>query len=44
MRKRDIARLMLQKAGGTMGGAELLVGRKITPEPLSAPAAKARGP
>ncbi|MGO4573475.1 monovalent cation:proton antiporter-2 (CPA2) family protein [Microvirga sp. 2TAF3] len=43
IRKRDIARLVLQKAGGTMGGAELVVGAKITPEPLMTPTSKARG-
>ncbi|NIX76685.1 monovalent cation:proton antiporter-2 (CPA2) family protein [Microvirga terricola] len=43
VRKRDIARLILQKEGGTMGGAELVVGAKIEPEPLSAPTGKARG-
>jgi len=43
VRKRDIARLFLQKDGGAMGGAELVVGAKITPEPLTAPAGKARG-
>jgi monovalent cation:proton antiporter-2 (CPA2) family protein len=42
VRKRDIARMMLQKAGGNMGGAELMVGAKITPEPLLEPAGKAR--
>jgi monovalent cation:proton antiporter-2 (CPA2) family protein len=43
VRKRDIARLVLQKAAGTLGGAELLVGAKVEPEPLTAPTAKARG-
>ncbi|MCB8820359.1 monovalent cation:proton antiporter-2 (CPA2) family protein [Microvirga rosea] len=43
IRKRDIARLVLQKAGGDMSGAELVVGAKITPEPLLKPAGKARG-
>ena len=43
VRKRDIARLFLQKEGGAMGGAELVVGARITPEPLSTPTAKARG-
>ncbi|MBZ6076019.1 monovalent cation:proton antiporter-2 (CPA2) family protein [Microvirga puerhi] len=43
IRKRDIARMVLQKAGGDMGGAELVVGAKITPEPLLKPAGKARG-
>ncbi len=42
VRKRDIARLVLQKEVGAMGGAELMVGSKITPEPLTAPASKAR--
>jgi monovalent cation:proton antiporter-2 (CPA2) family protein len=42
VRKRDIARLVLQKEVGAMGGAELVVGSKITPEPLTAPAGKAR--
>lgn len=43
IRKRDIARLVLQKTSGDMGGAELVVGAKITPEPLLKPATKARG-
>ena len=43
VRKRDIARLFLQKESGAMGGAELVVGARITPEPLSVPTAKARG-
>jgi monovalent cation:proton antiporter-2 (CPA2) family protein len=42
-RKRDIARLILQKDGGRMGGAELVVGAKIAPEPLVPPTGKARG-
>ncbi len=42
VRKRDIARLVLQKDGGAMGGAELVVGARIAPEPLTAPAGKAR--
>jgi voltage-gated potassium channel Kch len=42
VRKRDIARLVLQKEVGAMGGAELMVGSKITPEPLTTPAGKAR--
>jgi voltage-gated potassium channel Kch len=42
VRKRDIARLVLQKEVGTMGGAELVVGARITPEPLKAPAGKAK--
>jgi len=42
VRKRDIARLFLQMEVGAMGGAELVVGSKIAPEPLTAPAGKAR--
>ena len=42
VRKRDIARLVLQKAGGVMEGADLLIGGKLAPEPLVAPAGKAR--
>ena len=42
VRKRDIARLVLQKAGGVMGGADLLIGGKVEPEPLVVPAGKAR--
>jgi monovalent cation:proton antiporter-2 (CPA2) family protein len=42
VRKRDIARLVLQKEVGAMGGAELMVGARIAPEPLTAPAGKAR--
>ncbi|MET0529151.1 MAG: cation:proton antiporter, partial [Microvirga sp.] len=42
VRKRDIARLVLQKEVGTMGGAELVVGAKITPEPLTSPTSRAK--
>ncbi|WP_114944925.1 monovalent cation:proton antiporter-2 (CPA2) family protein [Microvirga calopogonii] len=42
VRKRDIARLVLQKEVGSMGGAELVVGAKITPEPLTVPTSRAR--
>jgi voltage-gated potassium channel Kch len=42
VRKRDIARLVLQKAGGFMGGADLLIGAKVAPEPLVEPAGRAR--
>jgi monovalent cation:proton antiporter-2 (CPA2) family protein len=42
VRKRDIARLVLQKAAGTLGGADLLVGTTVAPEPLTAPTVKAR--
>jgi len=42
VRKRDIARLFLQKEIGAMGGAELVVGATITPEPLTSPAGKAK--
>jgi monovalent cation:proton antiporter-2 (CPA2) family protein len=42
VRKRDIARLVLQKEVGAMGGAELVVGYKITPEPLTSPTSRAK--
>ncbi|MEE1610332.1 monovalent cation:proton antiporter-2 (CPA2) family protein [Microvirga sp. CF3016] len=42
VRKRDIARLVLQKEVGTMGGAELVVGARIAPEPLTVPTGRAR--
>lgn len=42
VRKRDIARLFLQKEVGAMGGAELMVGAKIAPEPLTSPTGKAK--
>jgi voltage-gated potassium channel Kch len=42
VRKRDIARLVLQKEVGAMSGAELVVGAKIAPEPLTVPTGKAR--
>ncbi|SCY88838.1 monovalent cation:proton antiporter-2 (CPA2) family protein [Microvirga guangxiensis] len=42
VRKRDIARLFLQKEIGAMGGAELVVGARIEPEPLTSPTAKAK--
>ncbi|HEY8383151.1 MAG TPA: monovalent cation:proton antiporter-2 (CPA2) family protein [Microvirga sp.] len=42
VRKRDIARLVLQKEAGFMGGADLVIGAKVAPEPLVQPTAKAR--
>jgi Kef-type K+ transport system membrane component KefB/voltage-gated potassium channel Kch len=42
VRKRDIARLVLQKAAGSMAGADLVVGSTVEPEPLTPPSAKAR--
>jgi voltage-gated potassium channel Kch len=44
VRKRDIARLMMQKAAGgsMMTGADLLHGAKVAPEPLTPPRAKAQ--
>jgi len=44
VRKRDIARLMMQKAGeSAMSGIDLLLGTHLQPEPLIAPKARARG-
>ncbi|HEV2558980.1 MAG TPA: monovalent cation:proton antiporter-2 (CPA2) family protein [Microvirga sp.] len=42
VRKRDIARLVMQTAGGFMGGADLVIGAKVAPQPLVEPAGKAR--
>jgi monovalent cation:proton antiporter-2 (CPA2) family protein len=42
VRKRDIARLFLQKEIGASFGTELVVGAKITPEPLTSPTGKAK--
>jgi voltage-gated potassium channel Kch len=43
VRRRDIARLVMQKAEGIMGGADLLHGTRLEPEPLSAPKARPHG-
>jgi monovalent cation:proton antiporter-2 (CPA2) family protein len=43
VRRRDIARLVMQKAEGIMGGVDLLHGTRLEPEPLSAPKAKPHG-
>lgn len=37
VRKRDIARLVLQSEQGFLGGADLLHGAAVTPEPLTTP-------
>ncbi|MDJ1160008.1 monovalent cation:proton antiporter-2 (CPA2) family protein [Chelatococcus sp. SYSU_G07232] len=44
VRRRDVARLMMQKAEGIMGGADMLHGarERLTPEPLTAPKARTR--
>ncbi|HEU6442240.1 MAG TPA: monovalent cation:proton antiporter-2 (CPA2) family protein [Microvirga sp.] len=42
VRKRDIARLFLQKEIGASYGTELVVGARITPEPLTSPTGKAK--
>jgi monovalent cation:proton antiporter-2 (CPA2) family protein len=43
VRRRDVARLIMQKAEGLMGGADLLHGVRLQPEPLTAPRAKPHG-
>jgi voltage-gated potassium channel Kch len=43
VRRRDIARLMMQKSEGIMGGADLLHGVRLAPEPLTDPLKKAHG-
>ncbi|GGC91034.1 monovalent cation:proton antiporter-2 (CPA2) family protein [Chelatococcus reniformis] len=42
VRKRDIARLVLQGEGGLLDGADLLHGATVTPEPLMAPKFKSK--
>jgi voltage-gated potassium channel Kch len=42
VRKRDITRLILQKTGGAMSGADLVVGSNVAPEPLVTPTGKAK--
>lgn len=42
VRRRDVVRLMMQRDGGSMGGADMLHGTSIKPEPLSAPIARPR--
>src|SRR4051812_5972855 len=43
VRRRDVARLVMQRSEGIMGGADLLHGTRLEPEPLSAPTAKPHG-
>jgi voltage-gated potassium channel Kch len=43
VRRRDITRLVMQKAEGIMGGVDLLHGTRLEPEPLSAPKARPHG-
>jgi monovalent cation:proton antiporter-2 (CPA2) family protein len=43
VRKRDTTRLVMQRDGGLMGGADLLHGAKVKPEPLTAPKTASRG-
>ena len=42
VRRRDIARLMIQRKEGLMGGRDLMRPAKVEPEPLTAPRAPAR--
>jgi len=43
VRRRDIARLVMQKSEGLMGGVDLLHGVTVEPEPLTAPKARPHG-
>lgn len=43
VRRRDIARLVMQQSEGLMGGADLLHGVTVEPEPLTAPKARPHG-
>jgi monovalent cation:proton antiporter-2 (CPA2) family protein len=43
VRRRDIARLMMQKVEGLMGGADMLHGARLEPQPLTDPRKRAHG-
>lgn len=43
VRRRDIARLMMQKVEGLMGGAGMLHGTRLEPQPLTDPRKRAHG-
>jgi voltage-gated potassium channel Kch len=43
VRRRDVARLIMQKAEGIMGGADMLHGARLTPQPLTDPRKRAHG-
>jgi hypothetical protein len=42
VRRRDIARLLMQREEGLQAGADLLHGARIAPAPLTSPKARAR--
>jgi monovalent cation:proton antiporter-2 (CPA2) family protein len=43
VRRRDIARLMMQKVEGLMGGVDMLHGTRLEPQPLTDPRKRAHG-
>jgi monovalent cation:proton antiporter-2 (CPA2) family protein len=43
VRRRDIARLIMQKAEGLLGGADMLHGTRLQPQPLTDPRKRAHG-
>jgi monovalent cation:proton antiporter-2 (CPA2) family protein len=43
VRRRDVARLVMQKSEGIMGGADLLHGVRLEPQPLTHPLHRAHG-
>jgi monovalent cation:proton antiporter-2 (CPA2) family protein len=43
VRRRDVARLIMQRDEGQMGGADLLHGAKVAPEPLIMPRRRGKG-
>ncbi|HKH33891.1 MAG TPA: hypothetical protein VKA80_06960 [Beijerinckiaceae bacterium] len=43
VRRRDIARLVMQKSQGILGGTDLLHGSRLAPEPLVALKARSHG-
>lgn len=42
VRRRDVARLVMQQADGILGGMDLLHGTPVTPQPLTEPKARSR--
>ena len=43
VRRRDVARLIMQKSEGIMGGADMLHGTRLEPKPLTDPRKRAHG-
>jgi hypothetical protein len=43
VRRRDVARLVMQKAEGILGGVGMLHGARLEPQPLTDPRKRAHG-